>query len=113
MDLSISRLFYLEFLWLIGNIVIKKTICVRNPKTQREKNNMTFFEEIKDITEKNSKLKKIIRAAAKQGERFVEVKDSVIYEDEIKELVEQGFKLSRKEKYDDFHNYVSYAILRW
>ena len=74
---------------------------------------MTFFEEIKDITEKNSKLKKLIKNTAEQGKRFVEVKDSIIYEDEIKELVEQGFKVSRKEKYDDFRNYVHYVILRW
>jgi hypothetical protein len=58
-------------------------------------------------------LRKIIKNAAEQGECFIEVEESIIQEDELKELVEQGFKFSRKEKYDNSHYRVSYIVLRW
>ena len=55
---------------------------------------MTLYEEIKDITEKNSsQAKRIIKEAALKGLKTIEIPAELIKIEEANELFEQGFEL--------------------
>lgn len=67
---------------------------------------MTFFEEIKDITEKNSsQAKRIIKEAALKGLKTIEIPAELIKIEEANELFEQGFELKITEEKEYIRNY--------
>jgi len=69
---------------------------------------MTFYEEIKDITEKNSfQAKRIIKEAALKGLKTTEIPAELIKIEEANELFEQGFELKiiEKKKYNISYNH--------
>lgn len=67
---------------------------------------MTFYEEIKDITEKNSyQAKRIIKEAALEGLNTIEIPAELIKIEEANELFEQGFELKIIEKKEYIRSY--------
>ena len=67
---------------------------------------MTFYEEIKDITEKNSsEAKRIIKEAALKGLKTIKIPAELIKIEEANELFEQGFELKIIEEKEYFRSY--------